>query len=740
MSERLDRWVSANVREEIEQRFYAKVNEQADFNRLARDSDFMAAPDQHVGLFSDHGVSHVRDVAHQILEVLGKSHGVLIPQRNPRRFAMMQGYGVLLAYFHDIGMVDFSHFGRFMHPEYAAQAVFDPEFDDLITSIWQENSGGLAWYLSSLVDEGLLTQEPIMTLREMLSLSICHSKGKIPVGMLNEPELLRKRLIKTISTDLHSQYLEQQVSSEQPGIEKRNDQHEKGQPNPKIGRYSHLFPDEVFCWLIDPKPMWQAFVEDVIDTTRALRAADALRQRGSVLRTSGQYQVFVEQNQGHAVYALPLGEDQLYLLELHNPISSGEANIASSELDTSGDLRISFHRGSFMAPGAKRAAQCAATVVNGMQSDVIGSFIRSTNPNGLKPASEMLILFEETEDDTSFPQMVRAELNKINPDVTRSIKVTPSLKQVHPQERERYLAAKPLTWDLQARQELLARMGQSGYPIERIDREHAFNDVRLVALKAGEILIEARAPSSFVYLPLGPGLKIIPLGDYRSFSVQPWMLLGMTGVIRGAERNSSIIAERELQVLAIPKTTYLNYWHHTLLLEEFKAAIAYAIAETPSQIGALTQLEKSQLLEAVPFFKTLGQQALMELASRVSEVHIGPGDKVIEEGSIGKSLFIVVDGSLSVHSNTLFLSQLGPGDVFGDLAAVTPEPRTASVTAIENCSLLRLDQRDLNYLIDNNSEVARGIIVELAGIIRERTAEMVNLKKQLDEKTSGSPI
>jgi hypothetical protein len=737
MSENLDRWVSANVRDEIEQRFYARVTEQADFSRLAHDPDFMAAPNRHVGLFSDHGISHARDVAHQVLDVLGKCHGVLIPQRNPQRFALMQGYGVLLAYFHDIGMIDFSSFGRSMHPEYAAQAVFDPALDDLIDSIWQENSGGLAWYLRTLVDEGLLTQEPIMILREMLSLSICHSKSKIPVGMLNDSALLRDKLIETISTDLHWQYSDQRVRSEHPGIEKRSEQDEEGQPNPKIGRYSHLFPNEAFCWLIDSRPMWQALVEDVIDTTRVLRAADALRQRGSVLRTSGHYQIFVDQNQGNAVYALPLGEDQLYLLELPDPISVGEANIASSELEATGDLRISFHRGSFSTPGGReRAAHGAATVVKDIQSDVIKSFHRSTDPTGLKPASEMLILFEETEDDTSFPQNVRDELSGLNPDIAKRIVLTPSLKQVHPQERERYLAAKPLTWGSQARRELLARMSRSGYPVERIDQEHAFKDVRLVALDVGEVLIEARSSSSFVYLPLGPGLKINPLGDYRSFSVQPWMLLGMTGVIRGAERNASIIAERALQVLVIPKTTYLNYWHHTLSPEEFRIAVAHAVADTPSADGALNQLEKSLLLQAVPLFKTLNQQALTELASRVSEVQFAAGDRVIKVGSIGKSLFVVVDGSLNVHIDTLNLSQLGPGDVFGEMAAVTPEPRLASVTAVENSILLRLDQRDLNYLIDNDSEVARRIIEALASFVRDRTADMIEFKNQLDEKTS----
>ena len=164
MSERLDRWVSTSIRDEIERRFYAKINEQASLSHLADDPAFMAAPAQHVGLFADHGVVRTRDVAHQVLDVLATAHGILIPRRSPQRFTFMQGYGVLLAYFHDIGMIDFSAFGRTMHPEFAAQAVFEPALDDLIDRIWLENSGGLAWTLLTLVDRGVIRQDPKLLL------------------------------------------------------------------------------------------------------------------------------------------------------------------------------------------------------------------------------------------------------------------------------------------------------------------------------------------------------------------------------------------------------------------------------------------------------------------------------------------------------------------------------------------------------------------------------------------------
>jgi hypothetical protein len=722
VSDHLDRWVSTTIRNEIEQRFYAKVNDQANFNRLVRDPQFMAAPNEHVGLFSDPGVVHARDIASQILTVLANCHGVLIPRRSSQRFAFMQGCGVLLAYFHDIGMSDFSVFGRSMHPEFAAQAVFDPALDDLIAAIWSENSGGLAWRLRTLADEGLIPQEPQMMLREILSLSICHSKSKIPVALLNDPIHLRDKMIEVLTTDLSWLYAQQQLNGHAQELETSGQKAER-QPNPKIGRFSHLFPDQAFLWLIDDHPVLKSLAEDVTDTLRALRAADALRQRGSAQVTSGGYPVFVDRTTGSNVYALRLEENQLYLLAAPNIIGAGEANIASSELEPSGDLRISFHRGSFSAPGAtEKAAHTAAFVLYDIQRDIIRSFIRTANDPALRPASDLLILLEETDDNPSFAQQVQTELRLLDPEVANRVRLTPSLMNADPLERDRYLAAEPLNWGLQTRRELLARVGQSGFPVERIDIQQAFKDVRLAELDVGEVLLEAGAPSSFVYLPLGPGLKIIPLGGYRSLSAQPWILQGIIGVIRGAERSATIVIECRLQVLIIPKTTYLTYWYQTLSVVEFQTAIANSLGDSSAQTGSISQLEKSMLLQAVPLFKSLEQQVLLELASRVSEAHIAAGEILFSKGSLGRTLFVVVEGSLRVHDQALELAQLGPGDVIGEIAAVTPEPRTATVTAIEKSSLLCLDQRDLDDLLDSHTGVARSIIQALAGYTRERAS------------------
>ena len=70
----LDRWVSPRIRQLIEDRFYAQVTRQASFELLSRDPEFLRRPGAHVGLFADHGIVHVRDVATRILSVLETIH------------------------------------------------------------------------------------------------------------------------------------------------------------------------------------------------------------------------------------------------------------------------------------------------------------------------------------------------------------------------------------------------------------------------------------------------------------------------------------------------------------------------------------------------------------------------------------------------------------------------------------------------------------------------------------------
>ena len=591
----------------IEQNYYGQVTEQSMLEAIIHDPAFVQDPLKHVALFSDHGIHHVRDIAKKIVQVLQQINGVFIPARGPSRLEFMLGYGSMLAYLHDIGMKNITGFGRAMHPEFAAQLVFTADFDPLIEVLWRENAGGIAWRLLNLSVQQLLPQPPQLVLREMLALAMCHSKSKVPIATLTDVHRLRDTMQRSVGTDLqylyHLQQVEQgekalaqapQRGEEWPACRHKLDhakaalqQFQDGRAAGELmhARARHYYQDfahDAFAWLLATAPAVQELVLDVIDTLRALRCADALRERGTTFRTSAGYEVFMNRHNANAVYALRSRDQaKLFLLEGRDPISAGEANLTSAGLDSEGNLRVSFARGAFATPEAIQwAAHSAAMVIADIQSDVLGSFRHPlADPSGLQPPAkreaDMHILVEGVEDNAAFADLVCQELRQLQPLLGERIHAVASLQNADLQEVKRYVDGVPLNWSLEEKSAVLARLAETGQKVDHIALVKAFHEVRVVTVKAGEILLQAEAPSSFVYIPLGDGLRVFPLGTQASFPAFPWVQIGNTGVIRGAMRNARVIAERDVELLSIPKEIYLQYWYTPYTVQEFTRLCAH---------------------------------------------------------------------------------------------------------------------------------------------------------------------
>jgi hypothetical protein len=525
----LDAWIARDVRLRIEARYLAPITALGRFEEILRDDAFLADPVGHPALFADHGVTHARDVAHQVLQVLDTVTGRLIPARTPDRLQWMKAYGVLLAFVHDIGMIDPSPAGRAVHPEVAAREVMGPGFDAIMDGLWTSDPVGLARRVCAAFPDEASARAAF---REMIAMALGHSKRKVPVDLLNDPARLQALMREAVG-DAAS-----------------------------------------FGWLIAPDPALRALAGDVIDTLRALRAADALRMRGTVLKTSGQYEVFVDQRTANAVFAFRSGQRQLHLLEVHDPVAVGEANLSRCEFDGNLDLRFAFHHGRFGSEEATaRAAACAARVVHDIAVDAITSFARAAPANGLIPSASLHILIEAPDDNPAFAGMVVRELADRDLDVAALARIVPSIALATSSERVRYRLAREVDWDLARRREVLAQIGLSGHPVDRIDPDAAFAHVRIVHLRAGETLIEAGAPAGFVYVPMADFLRGRPLGDYADFTLGSFTLVGLTGVVRGAARNADVFAGADLSLLAIPKAVFLDHWYFTYSPETLAMAL-----------------------------------------------------------------------------------------------------------------------------------------------------------------------
>ncbi len=682
----------------IEQHYYAQVTEQSRLEVVVQDPDFLANPLKHVALFSDHGILHGRDIAGKMSQVIQHINGLLIPWRSPSRLEFMLGYGAMLAYLHDIGMKNFSAFGRAMHPEFAAQLMFTPEFDPWVELLWQENSGNVPWRLINLATQGDLSQSPQLVLREMLALSMAHSKSKVPIERLNDGQVLRETMQRCVGTELHYLYHQQQVTKAENKLANHRQTPEtepertrlteqlaavqaqlanwiatteaSQRQNPDLERHYGPHPSfehTAFGWLVADAPGVQQLALDVIDTVRALRCADALRQRGTTFTTSAGYPVFVSQETAKAIYALQSRDrTQLFLIEGKDPISAGEANMANSNLDAEGNLHIAFRRGAFSSPEATQwAAFSAAVVIQDIQADVIGSFRRSPEPTDDLPAPlrqepDLKILVEGVDDNPDFAELVCHELGQLNPDLAPRLQAVTSLQQADLAQVDRYFTGLQPAWGVTEKLHLLDQLVKSGHRVDAIDLDRAFAETRLIKVAAGEVLIAPGVRSGFVYIPLGPGLKLVPPGDQPMVAGLPWVPLGDIEAIQNNPAPAKVVAEQSLDLLMIPKQIYLRDWYAPYAVDEFTQLFAHGTHQPQLPTKRTTTLELDlrrinrrhrALPLAMHLMKLFPQpEHLGEFMDYLEKVKLAPGEPLFSQGDQPEALYIIEVGQIDTQA------------------------------------------------------------------------------------------
>jgi porphyrinogen peroxidase len=127
---------------------------------------------------------------------------------------------------------------------------------------------------------------------------------------------------------------------------------------------------------------------------------------------------------------------------------------------------------------------------------------------------------------------------------------------------------------------------------------------------------------------------------------------------------------------------------------------------------------KSDLLRGVPLLSGLGASELERLGELTTERDVPAGAPIIRQGDAGNDFFLIVSGNVRVERNGQSLSRLGPGDFLGEISLIDRRPRTASAIADGPVSVLVVNHRDFDRLLDEQPAVARRLVEVLVERIR----------------------
>ncbi len=153
----------------------------------------------------------------------------------------------------------------------------------------------------------------------------------------------------------------------------------------------------------------------------------------------------------------------------------------------------------------------------------------------------------------------------------------------------------------------------------------------------------------------------------------------------------------------------------------------------------LTSVERLLFIRAVPIFRELRDDFLVRLASVMDELSFPNNHTIFTEGKEGRSLYIVVSGRVKVHLEDRELARLQQGACFGEMSLFDAEPRSASVTTLENCECLMLTQMQLYDAIDETPEIAINIIRLLSRRIRELNQKINARENSISSESSRIP-
>jgi response regulator RpfG family c-di-GMP phosphodiesterase len=122
-------------------------------------------------------------------------------------------------------------------------------------------------------------------------------------------------------------------------------------------------------------------------------------------------------------------------------------------------------------------------------------------------------------------------------------------------------------------------------------------------------------------------------------------------------------------------------------------------------------------------FAGLGFDIILLIAKRFERVSCPPGRTIFSEGERGDCFFVLARGEVVVYKGDGIcrreLTRLGPGDVFGEMALISNEQRSATIVTTTQTELLRLNQENFTILMDQNERFAQRILRMISKRLRQ---------------------
>lgn len=172
-------------------------------------------------------------------------------------------------------------------------------------------------------------------------------------------------------------------------------------------------------------------------------------------------------------------------------------------------------------------------------------------------------------------------------------------------------------------------------------------------------------------------------------------------------------------------TSYID--QHGGFLRKPASSRRYLVEHGQEQVAdILNRIAHIEVMQNLP------AKERQRVALFLNPIHANPGDVLCEDGTPGDYFYMIVDGEAEVRKGRKVLGTMGSGEVFGEMALLTGEPRSATVVARTQMELYQLHQEHFNTMLTWSPHLAWSLSRALARRLQVATESRMVVEHRLD--------
>jgi CRP/FNR family cyclic AMP-dependent transcriptional regulator len=152
---------------------------------------------------------------------------------------------------------------------------------------------------------------------------------------------------------------------------------------------------------------------------------------------------------------------------------------------------------------------------------------------------------------------------------------------------------------------------------------------------------------------------------------------------------------------------------------------------------ALSRTRRRDALATVALFERCTKKELDAVAELTTEISLEAGRVLCREGEVGGEFFVIVDGTATLAQRGRDIRGVGAGSAIGEMALLDGGPRTATARAATPMTVLVLNRREFDALLERAPSVARKLLVVLGGRLRAAEKEIGRLEARLAKQQAA---